>query len=251
MLKALIFDVDGTLADTERDGHRVAFNRAFAQAGLEWNWSVKEYGRLLQVTGGRERIRHYMDINGVKESTSLINRVHAIKTKHYIQIIHDGEIRLRPGVRRLTAEAKSAGLKLAIATTTSRANVDALLRRSLPDVFDIICAAEDAASKKPDPLVYRVSLQRLGLSADECVAIEDSSAGLRSATEAGIATIITVNDYTRDQDFSGAHEVLSDLGEPGAPPYDLSGGALLQGFVDVAHASLIVDRRRHRLRATR
>ncbi|NCS66642.1 MAG: phosphatase [Hydrogenophilales bacterium CG03_land_8_20_14_0_80_62_28] len=225
MLKALLFDIDGTLADTERDGHRVAFNAAFRDFGLDWDWDAALYGKLLAVTGGKERMRHYVDrfrpdyIKPV-DFDDLVVELHKIKTGHYTRLLAAGGIPLRPGVKRLIDEVRQAGLTLAIATTTTPENVTALLRHSLapdsPDWFAVIAAGDIVPAKKPAPDIYRWALDRLGLKAAACVAFEDSRNGLLSAQGAGLKTVVTVNDYTRDDDFAGAVAVLSDLGEPDA-----------------------------------
>ncbi len=226
-LAALIFDVDGTLADTERDGHRVAFNRAFTAAGLDWEWSVELYGRLLAVTGGKERIRHYLDHfnTGFPRPDDLdgfIAGLHAAKTEHYTRMLAEGMIPLRSGVKRLLREVRDAGLRLAIATTTTPANVNALLQHSLAadgiDWFEVIAAGDIVPAKKPAPDIYDWAVQRLGLAPEACLAVEDSHNGVQSARRAGIRPVlVTTNDYTADDDFSGASLVVDRLGGPGEP----------------------------------
>ncbi|MDD5364290.1 MAG: HAD family hydrolase [Gallionellaceae bacterium] len=226
MLKALLFDVDGTLADTERDGHRPAFNAAFRDYGLDWDWDVELYGKLLAVTGGKERMRYYVDrfrTDYVRPADfdDLVVALHQAKTRHYTRMLAEGGIPLRPGVRRLLDEARAAGLILGVVTTTTPENVTALLRHSLaeggPEWFAVIAAGDIVPAKKPAPDIYLWALEKLGLGPDSCLAFEDSKNGIRSSLGAGLKTVVTVNDYTRDDDFSGAVAVLSDLGEPGAP----------------------------------
>lgn len=225
-LQAVIFDVDGTLADTELHGHRVAFNQAFAEAGLDWTWSPALYGELLKVTGGKERIRRYIDeyvpgFSGPADLDGFIAGLHRAKNGHYAALAAAGKIPLRPGVRRLLDEARAAGLRLAIATTTSFENVEALLTHALAadamNWFEVIAAGDVVPAKKPAPDIYHHTLRELGLPASACLALEDSANGLRSALAAAIPTLVTVCDYTRQDHFGGAALVVDQLGEPGQP----------------------------------
>jgi HAD superfamily hydrolase (TIGR01509 family) len=225
MLNALIFDVDGTMADTEST-HRNAFNAAFFESGLDWHWSETLYMRLLDVAGGKERIQYYwntIDPNGARSSSAkkMVEALHAIKTRHYEDMVGRGKLSLRPGIRRLLDEARLAGVPVAIATTTSPENVDVLLKATLgPDwrgYFAVVCDASAAEKKKPAPDVYLAALNALTLPATECLAFEDSENGLRAAMEIGIPTIITPTAYTVLHQFDGALLILPHLGDPEFP----------------------------------
>jgi len=213
---ALIFDVDGTLAETE-ELHRQAFNHAFVRHGLDWHWDRAVYKDLLRVTGGKERIRAY---HGRRENASPLSdadiaELHRVKTAHYAELIETGCCPLRPGVTDLLTAAKARGQRLAIATTTSHGNIDALLSQALgmrwAADFDAIVAGDDVRDKKPAPDVYLEVLARLKLEASDCVAIEDSANGLIAASRANIPVLITRSMFFRDDDFSAARVVLDDL----------------------------------------
>ena len=229
MLRALIWDVDGTVAETERDGHRVAFNRAFTEAGLPWTWDVAEYAELLEVTGGRERILAYLQRGGdapagEAEREALARRLHTRKNAFYAELVEQGGIGTRPGVRRLMDECRAEGVALAIATTTSRSNVDALFASLLGATwqtrFAAVICAEDAPAKKPDPQAYRLALQRLGVLPHEAFALEDSPNGLKAALAAGIACGVTRSAYFAEARFEGAAWVRDHL--DAAPPVTLA-----------------------------
>ena len=252
-LEALLFDVDGTLADTERDGHRLAFNMAFANAGLDWVWSEELYGKLLLVTGGKERIRHYLDNYNTEfvrpdNLDEFIAELHRSKTDFYTQLLSEGRIPLRPGVERLLNEAREAGFRLAIATTTTPANVHALLVNTLGEEseswFEVIAAGDIVPAKKPAPDIYIYAMDKMNITADKCVAFEDSYNGIRSSSNAGLRTIITTNGYTHDDDFNGAAMVLTDMGEPGKP-FEVQQGdkALLEksGYISVSLLKELFD----------
>ncbi len=233
-LEALLFDVDGTLADTERDGHRVAFNRAFRDAGLDWDWDADLYEKLLAVTGGKERIRYYLDAFNrdfprPADLDDFIAGLHRAKTDHYTRLLSEGRIPLRPGVARLLQEARDAGLRLAIATTTTPANVEALLTYTLGpqalDWFEVIAAGDIVPAKKPAPDIFVWALEKMGLEPSAGLAFEDSENGIRAATGAGLPTIVTLNDYTRDHAVDDALLVLDQLGEPETPARVLAGPA--------------------------
>ncbi len=221
VIQALIWDVDGTLAETERDGHRVAFNQAFAAAGLAWHWDVATYGELLKVAGGKERIRHYLDTHQPPlppgtGGQDWIAALHQAKNHHYQTLLGQGTLSLRPGVHRLLTAAHQAGIPLAIATTSHLDNVLPLLETTLGNTipFVAIAAGDVVPQKKPAPDIYHYLLRELGLPAAACRAIEDSSQGYQAAIAAGIPTLVTINDYTRSDPFPAVPLAVGHLGEP-------------------------------------
>jgi len=241
-LTALLFDVDGTLADTERDGHRVAFNLAFAEAGLDWDWSEALYGELLAVTGGKERLRFYLeryrpDFQPPGGMESFVTGLHKAKTAHFTRMLAEGAIPLRPGVRRLIGEARDAGLRLGVATTTTPENVEALLSCAMdpaaPSWFDVIAAGDVVPAKKPAPDIYRYAMDALGVSPEQCIAFEDSRNGLLASRGAGLKTIVAVNGYTREERFDDAAIVLDHWGEPDRPFRVLAGDAGPAEYLDL------------------
>lgn len=229
MIKAIIFDCDGVLVDTERDGHRVAFNRAFAQKGLGFAWSEELYGELLRVAGGKERMKHFFTSRGwppeVPDKEEFIKELHKLKTQLFMRIIESGELALRPGVARLVDEAIAKGLALAVCSTSNERAVNLIVEKLLglerKARFKAILAGDIVSKKKPDPEIYNLALERLDLEARECVVIEDSRNGLLAAKAAGMYCVVTTNGYTEDEDFSEADMVVSELGDPPAVQIDL------------------------------
>jgi HAD superfamily hydrolase (TIGR01509 family) len=219
-MKALIFDCDGVLVDTERDGHRVAFNRAFAEAGIKAEWSVELYGELLKIAGGKERMKHYFDRYGwppSKTAETLIPELHKRKTAIFTALIAGGSLPLRPGITRIVDEAHAAGIRLGVCTTSDPKSIDGvldLMGKQRKANFEIVLAGDIVAKKKPSPDIYNLAKQRLNLDGRDCVVIEDSRNGLLAAAGAGMPCLITTSTYTLDEDFNEAARIVPELGDP-------------------------------------
>jgi HAD superfamily hydrolase (TIGR01509 family) len=221
-LRALIFDVDGTLADTE-EMHRRAFNAAFAEHGLTWNWGRRVYGDLLQTAGGKERILEFVNRLNLpaterEKLVGLVPAIHRSKTLHYGRLLASRS-ELRPGIAGLLGEARGAGLKLAVASTTTRSNIDCLVNAACGtdarELFDVIMAGDDVQRKKPAPDIYHYALACLDMPAGACIAFEDSAIGLRAAKEGGLFTVVTPTQWTKRDDFKRADLRLDDLSVAG------------------------------------
>lgn len=251
-LRALLLDVDGTIADTESLGHRPAYNRAFRKLGLEFRWGPKLYRKLLAVPGGRERLLHYLrryqpdmgDHAAVAQQDPdlWVAQAHQLKSDYFRRMLRNGEIPLRPGISRLIREARASDIRVALVSNASRASLTPMLRYSLgpelADRIDLVVSGDEIKHKKPAPDAYLYALNQLGLRACECVALEDSSVGLQAATAAQIPTVITVNDNTRGEDFSSAIVVLDSLGEPDQPAMVLR-GRLSGSYLELADLASI------------
>lgn len=239
---ALLWDVDGTLAETELDGHRLAFNRAFEQAHLPWRWDVGCYLDLLRISGGRERIAAFLEQKeGERPSGDRLDALQQWKQRHYRNLISEGEIQLRPGVRRLIEAAAAAGVQQAIVTTSGRSAVQSLLERQLPhhaQLFQFWICGDDVARQKPDPEAYRAALAQLDRPAGEVLAIEDSGNGYRAARAAGLRVLITRSASSTQEplaEFAEAAAVVDGLGEADRPCGVLCGPACPEGLVTLSY----------------
>lgn len=245
-LRALFFDQDGVIVDTERDGHRVAFNRTFAEFGLPVEWDTAAYRGLLRVGGGKERMRHYLHSAGfgkpvpAGEEDALIAALHHRKTAIFVEMIESGALPLRPGVHRFMREAVERGILVGICTTSDQRAAQAIIRTHLADIpIGLLLAGDVAQRKKPDPDIYLQALQRTGRLPAECLVVEDSQNGVEAAAGAGLRVVATVNDYTASEDLSRAIVVTSSLGDPGAPCRVLRGpaGLAADGMLHVEECS--------------
>lgn len=250
-LQGIIFDVDGTLADTE-DVHRLAFNHVFQEYGLDWNWTPELYRELLAISGGRERIADYgrrlrRRFASDAAFEDFVVAMHKAKTRKYAAMLTEGEVRLRPGIRRLLEEARGAGLKLGIATSSARSNIETLLDNNLPpgwrQWFSALETCDSIPQKKPSPAVYLAALARLGTDVRHTAALEDTRNGLAAARAAGLVTIVTTHRFTRDDDFPDADLVVDSAGEPDAPFTVLKGDGAGHRYVNLSLFETLLLRR--------
>lgn len=221
-IKALFFDMDGVIIDTERDGHRVAFNKAFEQFGYDFSWDEQRYHELLQVAGGKERMRHYFREENLfaelsdEEMTQHLIELHHCKTTIFLDMIAAGSLPLRPGVKRFMSEAMERGLDICLCTTSTEKSARTVVNTMLPEInFAHILAGDVVTRKKPDPAIYNLALEKTGHSPEACIVIEDSAIGVQAATAAGIRVIATTNGYTEDEDLSAAAIIVTTLGDEG------------------------------------
>ena len=220
-MEALIFDCDGVIVDTEKDGHRIAFNKAFAAKGIDAEWGIEEYKELVHVAGGKERMRHYFNEKGwpgqFPDRDLLIIELHKLKTELFMGLIESGSLPLRPGVARLMDEAIAGGIKLAVCSTSNEKAVTTIIHVLLGEErksrFDAILAGDVVSRKKPDPEIYLLCKERLGVDPSQCIVIEDNRNGLLAARAAGMHCVITTNGFTEKEDFTGADLIVDQLGD--------------------------------------
>jgi HAD superfamily hydrolase (TIGR01509 family) len=246
-LKAIFWDQDGVIIDTEKDGHRVAFNKMFKEVGYDFEWSVDTYGELLSISGGKERMRHYFTEKGIilegdpEKDAELLLSLHKKKTALFVELIESGILPLRTGVKRLMQEAMEAGLRLGVCTTANERSANAIAKGMLGDIdLEFVLAGDVVKKKKPDPEIYLLALERTGLSPDECIVIEDSRNGILAAKAAGLRAVATTNIYTENEDLSDASIVVTSLGDPDGEKGVLKASAQPIEFDGVLHVDQLI-----------
>lgn len=246
-IKAIFFDQDGVIIDTERDGHRVAFNETFKHYGYDFEWGVDYYHELLQVAGGKERMKHHLHTKGFgvdvkpEEEDELIKEMHKYKTQTFIELIESGKLPLRPGVKRFMQEGMEAGLTLGVCTTSNVKSAQAVAYNILKDIqFEFVLAGDMVSKKKPDPEIYNMALEKTGLKPNEVVVIEDSRNGVLAAKAAGLYIVATTNVYTEKEDLSDADIIVTSLGDPDGEMGVLKKGGEGLDYHGVLHVDQVV-----------
>jgi HAD superfamily hydrolase (TIGR01509 family) len=246
-LKAIFWDQDGVIIDTEKDGHRVAFNKMFKEFGHEFEWSVDTYGELLAISGGKERMRHYFTEKGIilegdpDKDAELLLTLHKKKTAIFVEMVESGILPLRAGVKRLMKEAMDAGLRLGVCTTANERSANAIAKGMLGEIdLEFVLAGDVVSKKKPDPEIYLLALERTGLAADECIVVEDSRNGILAAKAAGLRAVATTNIYTEHEDLSDASIVVTSLGDPDGEKGLLKESHKALEFDGVLHADQLI-----------
>jgi HAD superfamily hydrolase (TIGR01509 family) len=246
-IKAAFFDQDGVIIDTERDGHRVSFNMTFKEFGFTDEWSVEYYHELLQIAGGKERMKHHWKTKGFskplteEEIDNLVKDMHKRKTALFVELIETGKLPLRPGIHRFMKEAMDAGLKIAVCTTSNEKAAKAITEGILSDIkFEIVLAGDVVEKKKPDPEIYNLALSKLGLSPDEVFVVEDSKNGVKAAKAAGAKVIVTTNSYTEKEDVDAGDVIVSCLGDADGEKAAMRKGGI-QGFDGVVHVKQLME----------
>lgn len=246
-IKAVFFDQDGVIIDTERDGHRVSFNMTFKEFGFTDEWNVEYYHELLQIAGGKERMKHHWKTNGFskplteEQIDNLVKEMHKRKTALFVELIETGKLPLRPGIHRFMKEAMEAGLKIGVCTTSNEQAAKAITERILTDIkFDIVLAGDVVEKKKPDPEIYNLALSKFGLKPEEVIVVEDSKNGVKAAKAAGANIIVTTNYYTEKEDVSAGDVIVSCLGDENGEKAELRKGNI-KGFDGVVHVKQLME----------
>ncbi len=246
-IRAAFFDQDGVIIDTERDGHRVSFNMTFKEFGFTDEWDVEYYHELLQIAGGKERMKHHWKTKGFsrplteEEIDNLVKEMHKRKTAIFVELIESGKLPLRPGIHRFMKELMDAGIKIGVCTTSNEAAAKAITEKILSDIkFDVVLAGDVVKNKKPDPEIYNLALSKLGLQPEECFVVEDSKNGVKAAKAACMKTIVTTNHYTEKEDVEAGDVIVSSLGDPDGEKATMRKGDL-PGFDGVVHAKQLIE----------
>jgi HAD superfamily hydrolase (TIGR01509 family) len=246
-IKAVFFDQDGVIIDTERDGHRVSFNMAFREFGFSDEWSVDYYHELLQIAGGKERMKHHWKTKGFSkplteaEIDTLVKEMHKRKTALFVELIETGQLPLRPGIHRFMKEAMEAGLKIAVCTTSNEQAAKAITEKILSDIkFELVLAGDVVSKKKPDPEIYDLALSKLELKPEEVFVVEDSKNGVAASKAAGLKTVVTTNSYTEKEDVNAGDVIVSSLGDPDGEKAEMRKGNLA-GFDGVLHVGQLAE----------